>query len=510
MALGKAADICLLLEGTYPYVPGGVSGWTHDLIRSQPRLTFHLVSLLARDEERKAKYEVPSNVVGIDHVFIQGLPGGPRSVPGLRKLVTALAEPLARLQSRQGGEADLARILHLLAPHRGKIGRHALLNSEAAWDGLLDLYEDHHADSSFLDFFWSWRALAGGLYAVALAPLPAARAYHSVSTGYAGLMAARARLETGRPALVTEHGIYTNERRIEIAMADWLFEGEDGGLNVNIWRRDLKDMWTDTFASYSRACYGASEQIITLYEGNQQFQIDDGASREKLRVIPNGIDVPRYAPLRAEGIAPRDGGKPPHIALIGRVVPIKDIKTFIRAMGLLRDDVPDLRASVIGPFEEDPEYDAECRALVAQMGLGGTVAFPGRQKLDDVIPDIDVQVLTSISEGMPLVILEAGAAGIPSVSTDVGACREMILGRSDEEPRLGPAGAVTPLSNPKATADACLALIEDPHHYRRCSAAIRARVKRYYDKADQDRVYRELYESVIAAPDVRSLASAAE
>lgn len=498
MAEGAVSDICLVLEGTYPYVPGGVSTWTHDLINAHPDLSFEIVTLLPKREERKLRFDVPRNVKGVHHIYIQEIDPGPKRTPGLLELMADLRAPLEALQSPKGGLDDVAAVLKALAPKRDRLGRHALLNSPESWELLVEMYEANHPDSSFLDYFWSWRALVSGLYSVLLGEVPPARVYHTVSTGYAGLFAARARLETGRPSLVTEHGIYTNERRIEIAMADWLFEAPADGMNVNIWHRNLKDMWVDTFASYSRACYAACARILTLYEGNQQFQLDDGAPAEKLAIIPNGIDVRRYAPLRPAEAVPGEGGRRPHVALIGRVVPIKDIKTFVRAMGFLREVVPEVAVSIIGPFEEDMEYYEECRAMVVQMGLERTIAFAGRKKLDEVIPTIDVQVLTSISEGMPLVILEAGAAGIPAVATDVGACREMIMGRTDEEPRLGAAGAVTGLSSPKATADACRALLVDKEWYRRCSEAMRARVRRYYDKRDQDRTYRAIYDECMA------------
>lgn len=508
---GDKPDVCLILEGTYPYIAGGVSSWTHDLILSHSNLRFHLVSLLPKREERKLRYQLPPNVTGLDHIFIQEMPPGATRVPSAARLFDRLEMPLERVQSPKGGLSDVAEAMALLAPHRGKIGRGLLLNSPLAWDMLVRMYEGGHPESSFLDYFWSWRALVSGLFSVILTEMPPARVYHTVSTGYAGLFAARARVETGRPAIVTEHGIYTNERRIEIAMADWLSDASTEGLQINIWKRSLKDMWIDTFASYSRACYGACEKIITLYEGNQQFQLDDGAPREKLAIVPNGIDVGRYEKVRAPGAGPREGGARPHVALIGRVVPIKDVKTFIRACGMMRERIPDLRASIVGPDDEDVEYARECREMVAQMGLGSTVTFTGRVKLDEFIGQVDVQVLTSISEGMPLVILEAGAAGIPSVATDVGACRELIMGRSDETPKLGAAGAVTALSNPKATADACVPLLNDREWYLSCSAAMRERVRRYYDKADQDRIYGELYGNLRAMPDaVPAVAAAAE
>ena len=58
------ADVCLILEGTYPYIAGGVSTWTHDLIRGSKDISFHIVSLLPKDEPPPMRYELPANVTG--------------------------------------------------------------------------------------------------------------------------------------------------------------------------------------------------------------------------------------------------------------------------------------------------------------------------------------------------------------------------------------------------------------------------------------------------------------
>ena len=87
-----------------------------------------------------------------------------------------------------------------------------------------------------------------------------------------------------------------------------------------------------------------------------------------------------------------------------------------------------------------------------------------------------------------------GAAGVPCVATDVGACRELIEGRSDEAPPLGPGGVVTPLSDPHAVAQGLAALLLDPVAHERCARAMRERTRLYYNKTAVDASYRELYE----------------
>jgi len=485
----QVADVCLVSEGAYPYAVGGVSSWVHGLIIAHPELTFQVLVVLPDDTPRRPRYQVPDNVIGVQHVHLnriaqQGAPAG--RVSGH---MAELKVPLLALQQPHGGLAELGDVIDVLSRlSPSQIGHHGLLDSKAAWDLMLSMYQSALPDGPFLDYFWAFRCLLGGLYASLLAPLPKARVYHTVSTGYAGVIAARAKLELGVPVLLTEHGIYTNERRIEITMADWVFDSSGARLVVGDGGRNMADVWKDSFASYARICYAASSRILTLYHGNQELQRRDGAPEDKLVIVPNGIDYPVYSSL------PRQKeSHPPTVALIGRVVSIKDVKTYIRACAQLRDRIPDLQALVMGPTDEEPQYYDECVELVSSLGAQDTVKFTGWVDPKDFLGRIDCMVLTSVSEAQPLTLLEAGAAGVPAVATDVGACREMILGRPDEVPDLGPGGEVTEVASPSATADAIARLLLDDVGRQRCARAMRERVRLYYNKKTIDRIYGDLY-----------------
>ena len=80
----READVCLVLEGTYPYVTGGVSNWAHDLIRAQRHLTFHLLALVPPGPESPMRFELPENVIGVTRVELQSLPAGSDRVAGSR------------------------------------------------------------------------------------------------------------------------------------------------------------------------------------------------------------------------------------------------------------------------------------------------------------------------------------------------------------------------------------------------------------------------------------------
>jgi glycosyltransferase involved in cell wall biosynthesis len=155
---------------------------------------------------------------------------------------------------------------------------------------------------------------------------------------------------------------------------------------------------------------------------------------------------------------------------------------------------------MLGPYDEDPEYYEECKGLVEFLGLESCFIFTGSVNLKEWLGRIDLIVLTSISEAQPLVILEAGAAGVPCVSTDVGACREMIAGDSREEPVLGNGGIVVPLSSPSLVAQAIIKLMSDPVLLQSCGEVMQERVRLYYNKDDLKKTYRELYEKYCNYP----------
>src|ERR1700730_15852202 len=98
--------------------------------------------------------------------------------------------------------------------------------------------------------------------------------------------------------------------------------------------------------------------------------------------------------------------RPPTVLMIGRIVPIKDVRTFIMAVALLKDLVPNVVAILIGPEDEDPEYAASCRQLVHQLGTESSIELLGR------VPDVlkylraaDVLALASISAAQPISML---------------------------------------------------------------------------------------------------------
>jgi glycosyltransferase involved in cell wall biosynthesis len=489
------ADIALLLEGTFPYVSGGVSSWVNQIIRAFPEIRFAVVFLGSRAADYgDPKYLLPENVVHCEVHYLHDFLDATRKPAPQTGDARAFADVAALHESFRGAahpdSALFARLAGELAPG-GRLPHEDFLHGERAWNLIRDSYRRFCSDPSFVDYFWTVRIMHAPLWQLAkvAARLPKVRACHSVSTGYAGFLGAVLAKTRGLPLILSEHGIYTKERKIDLFKSEWIRD------NRNVFQRDpselsyFRQMWIRFFEMLGRLCYEAADPIVALYEANRQRQIADGAPPERTRNIANGIDIGRFAPLRAQ----RPTAAPPVLCLIGRVVPIKDVKTFIRAMRRVVNRLPEAEGWIAGPAEEDPAYAEECRNLAESLGLAERVRFLGFQRVETLLPKVGLVVLSSISEALPLVLLEGFAAGVPAVSTDVGSCRQLIDGLDAEDRALGSAGRVVGIADPQALADAALALLTDPGAWQSAAEAGVARVERYYGEPLMVSRYREIY-----------------
>ena len=481
------SDVCLITEGCYPHVAGGVSTWTDWLMRSCQDTTFSVISVVMASDDRKPRYDFPENLLSISELVLDDYRAG---TGGRSRVASEDAERLATTMCRfilKGELEDLAWIVRFANDPGHPRSLEFLTHSPFAWQVCVASYKTLMPQASFKDFFWAWQALTGGLFAVVKADLPKARTYHALSTGYAGLLAARAKIEGAGQVIVTEHGIYTNERQIEILMADWIDDTIDKGLALADSRFDLRDLWTVAFKSFARACYAGCDRILTLFDANQAMQRALGAPENKLSVIPNGIDVDRFG-----AITRASEDTPPTVALIGRIVPIKDIKTFLRAANIVRTELPQTRFLIAGPAEEAPDYAADCRRLVTDLGLEDHVTFTGRVDTAELLSRCHVVALTSVSEAQPLCLLEAGAAGLPCVATDVGSCRELLLG-TGKRGNTQPGGFVAGALDAPGVASHLVTLLRDPDLRSRLGRNLRQRVNKRYRADEVAEAYRRIY-----------------
>ncbi len=502
MALPRAdkADICLLLEGTFPYVSGGVSSWVNQIIRGFPEYTFACCFVGSRPEDYgDMKYTLPDNVVHLEVHYLHDFQRGAEKKP--KKGDPEAFERLRRLHELMRTGRHSREREALLGEALDGLGdgccysEDAFLHSRASWDFISDAYRKYSRDPSFVDYFWTVRIMHSPLWVLndIASNLIPARMYHTISTGYAGFLGAMLKRRTGKPLLLSEHGIYTKERKIDLFQSEWISDNRGLVEKNNAEMAYFREKWVNFFTELGRECYQSSDRIVALYERKRQRQVEDGAPAERTLNIPNGIDLPRMEKVRAA----RGEGIPHTACLIGRVVPIKDVKTFLRAMRTLVNEIPDAKGWIAGPEDEDKDYAAECRALVSSLGLEKNVEFLGFQKIDELLPKVGVIVLSSISEALPLVLLEGFAAGVPAVSTDVGSCRQLIEGLDEEDRAFGKAGSVVGIADPEALGKAVAHLLKNPDTWHQAQQAGIRRVENLYTQQQMFGSYRALYQGLL-------------
>ena len=501
-------DICLLLEGTYPYVSGGVSTWVHQIISAYPGWKFGIFYLGGQREPGAVhKYQAPSNVVVIEEQYLfdptDYKPSAVhRSVPASwNGFYASFRKLFVRLPSGTGADLDAIVPLMEHVMQQGGMNFEDFYHSHKTWEVLRELYDRYAPDESFIHFFWNCRYIIEPLWklARALPRVPKARVYHAACTGYAGFLGAVLSHETGVPLLLSEHGIYLKERIQDICRSPWIPEFPKLRPTLTDPPGSLRQLWMGFFDLLARLCYSQSTHLVSLFAKNAGVQQHFGAEAHKMSIVPNGIGSEACDALYSQRAQRRmDDSQSRVVGFLGRVVTIKDVKTLLRAARLVCDELPDAQFLIAGPTDEEPEYHRDCVELTQQLQIENNVQFLGLRRREDVLPLMDVMVLTSISEGLPFVVLEAMASGVPLVSTDVGACRELLEGRPGEVPPLGACGILTEIGNTDQIARSLVRILTDPELQQQMSEAGRMRASQHYHERNTLDDYRQIYEQLIA------------
>lgn len=459
----------MFVEGCYPYVVGGVSGWVQMLLEASADYDFIIHSLLPdREQSGRFKYSIPSNVLEIRESYLND----DDVVKAFRKKTKMNRKEKASFRTLVFGEnTDWPGIFRFF--DRKDVSVNDILMGEDFFDIVQDLYIERYSQCVFTDFLWSIRSLYLPLFTILKIPVAEADCYHAISTGYAGILACKGYYLYGKPVILTEHGIYTREREEEIIKADWT-------------QGIFKDLWIGYFYMLSDCIYNCAFQVISLFQASRKIQLELGCPAIKTRVISNGVYVEQYEDIPQK--EPDD--KYINIGAVLRVVPIKDVKTLINAFALAQTKVPELKLYIMGPVDENPEYYEECLEFIKNFHVENIV-FTGRVNVKDYLGKMDMTILTSISEGQPLSILESMASSRPCIATNVGGCRELLYG--GEKDRLGKSGIIVPVMNIDRIADAIVTLAQDEELRMEMGYTGKLRVKTFYQNEQVIRAYHELY-----------------
>ncbi|WP_053136740.1 DUF3492 domain-containing protein [Streptomyces ambofaciens] len=509
--------IGLLTEGGYPYVSGEAGLWCDRLVRGLEQHEFDVYALSRSErQEDDGWVPLPPHVSRVRTASLweaedDGIGYGRRArrrfAECYGELATTLCtttpgEPSGSPEGASALEADrFANALYGLAElARDEGGLPSALRSETAVRALERACRAPGAHRSARE------ARVPDLLAVAarleraLRPLSldwyeddglgAVDLCHAASGGTAALPGLLARHFSDVPLLVTEYGVrlrthYLTEPDSPPAIRS-LLAAFHGRLAAETYRRAAVITPGNTHA--------------------RRWQERCGADRAKLRTVHPGMDA---APFSEVGEEP--GGADPHtLVWVGRVEPAKDLVSLLHAFAEVRRAEPAARLRIVGApaGPEGPAYLAHCRGLAAQLfpdeadgphAVGrNPVTFeetggPELPSRAHAYASGALVVLSSVVEGFPAGLVEAMFCGRATVSTDVGAVVEAI----------GGTGLVVPPRNPRALAEACVALLRDPERRERLGAAARARALELFTVEQNVAAFHGIYLEILSRTPVR-------
>ena len=254
---------------------------------------------------------------------------------------------------------------------------------------------------------------------------------------------------------------------------------------------------TAVYRGIERGLAMSTDRLLTVTDRVRDELLELGVGRrDQYTTVPLGFDLGplltaeiRRGELRAElGL-----GTAPLVGIVARLVPIKAHEVFLAAAAAIRAAVPDVRFLIVG----DGERRAAIEREVDARGLRAAMTFLGwRADLDRLYADLDVVVLTSRNEGSPVALIEAMAAGVPVVSTNVGGVADVV--------EDGTSGLLAPMDDAARVADGVVTLLRDRALAARMGAAGRVRVATAYDAGrlvtDVETLYTRLLDEKAPAP----------
>jgi len=404
--------ILLTTEGTYPYALGGVSAWCDLLVRELAEFDWCVLPIIA-PHGRAPLYELPAHVreAGPIEIWSERVPRRRRG----RHPRTALPGVLVRGLLGWHGATD-AVLDEWLWCRRHPAGVRKVFRSAGGWttllDGLRAVLGERVAEAGTpprLDLVEA-AALYQTLYWVARTaaePTPPADVLHVTAAGWSAIPALVHKAQHGTPMVLTEHGVYLREAYLAAARS-----GGSPGARFTA---------TRLARGLARAAYAGADVICPVTDANAYWEMSLGIDPAKILVLYNGLRQPEPpAPPPGAGV----------VVSVGRIDPLKDIHTLLRVAAETLRVVPHARFRHYGSSTEGEEsYASSCDALRERLGLGERFRFMGRTTdPNGVVRGADVVLMTSISEGLPMSVLEAMSQGRPIVATCVGGVPEVVKG----------------------------------------------------------------------------------
>lgn len=395
----RSLRVQLTTEGNYPDVVGGVTRWCDLLMAGLDDVDWVVLALGVTSTRASRRG------IRIRYPMAGPCPVGSQDRDRAGLLIDALGSAL--FAEQPDPDALLAALLNVRESARIAPVLITRLVSEmlSSWaPGVL--WKSHPGDipGGAID---EAVAIVTAILDAASAPVEVVDVNLSATVGAAAVPGVLDRARQGTPLIAVEHGIYVREA---------LARTQDS--KTDPWSRWIVRCSAMNLASLT---YRTASLVVGVSEANVIASRGLGADPSTTVCIPNGVAAPKVCPPVAGRC---------RIGSVGRVDPFKGVDLFVSSAVLVAQRLPGATFVHIGPVENGHVgYRQHCGRLAEHPALAGRMTFMGlHPEPPAILPELDVQVIPSRSEGLPFSLLEGMAAGRPIIATAVGGIPEVLAG----------------------------------------------------------------------------------
>jgi glycosyltransferase involved in cell wall biosynthesis len=249
-----------------------------------------------------------------------------------------------------------------------------------------------------------------------------------------------------------------------------------------------EDLRTRLYGVVDRYFLRSFPRVVAVSEEVRQRLLEAGVAQERLRVIPNGIDLRPFTIERVPDPVEWSQDRPAAVGMVARLSAEKGVDLFLRAAAQVAGAIAHVRFVVVG---DGPDRE-ELEALIDQLRLRPFVTMLGRRNdMPAQYASFDLLVSSSRKEGLPIAILEGMAAGLPLIATAVGEVPALV--------RDGETGILLPTGDPGALASAIVDLLRDREKRSRLGSAARQLVEKEYSAERMANEYLDIYKAAVGA-----------
>ncbi len=455
--------IALINDGMYPYRPGVGGTWCHRLVRGLPEHAFHLVAVTDVTPSAPVYYP-PTNTLTLTDIPIAGPSNYPkrgREALNHRRPATHAAVLLCR--------SMLEDTPHSVAMFRSSLRRLAIAGTDGTHPlggvplhaVLLDAWNAAHntavtqgatpARTALPEPTARDAATAAQLLEQAIRPLatpmPLTELNHAVDAGLSALVALAAKWRTGTPFVLTEHDSYLQAPLLDRTAG----------------RPAVRAVLLRFFRALSRLAYTEASKIVVTSEPMRRWVLDHNADRERVSLVPYGVDPHSCPTVRGEPAEP----------ILTWLGPERDLATMLAALSIVRASEPGVRMIVAGPAAPVDRANAEAVNFLGPVTHRRSAYATGQ-----------VVVISSADPSMPYALIESMMCGRPTICVDDGALA----------PMAGLGAMIVPPGDPGALAEACVTLLGSPDRRRQMSMAAAQRARNLFGLRMMIDRFRDLYE----------------